>query len=192
MYVYCNRRRKRMKNKKEKPIDMYREERSLIPRQYKLLIMRPAFTCLLIGPPCLLGKIERSHDRPSLTPNALRARHGSFFSAPSSSPSSLHHVLRSFTLPPDRTRPDDAYMGMQEVVPRVAGPVSSLVPFDYRNLDQGTTDASPRRVDSSLVDRSLRDDPRATDWNLILRGFWTCWRSKEDLLMFGMVARLVL
>lgn len=65
-------------------------------------------------------------------------------------------------------------MGMQEVVPRVAGPVSRLVPFDYRNLDQETTDASPRRVDSSLVGRSLRDDPCATDWNLTLRGFWTC------------------
>jgi len=47
-------------------------------RQYKLLIMRPAFTCLLIGPPRLLGKIGRSHDRPSLTPNALRARQGTY------------------------------------------------------------------------------------------------------------------
>lgn len=51
--------------------------RALILRQYKLLIMRPAFMCLLIGPPRLLGKIDRSHDRPSLTPNALRARQGS-------------------------------------------------------------------------------------------------------------------
>lgn len=51
-----------------------RPESNLILQQYKLLIMRPAFTCLLIGPPCLLGKIDRSHDRPSLTPNALRAR----------------------------------------------------------------------------------------------------------------------
>lgn len=49
----------------------------LILRQYKLLIMRPAFMCLLIGPLRLLGKIDRSHDRPSLTPNALRARQGS-------------------------------------------------------------------------------------------------------------------
>ena len=59
-----------------------RMEKNLIPRQYKLLIMRPAFTCLLIGPPCLLGKIERSHDRPSLTPNAPRARHGPVLAAP--------------------------------------------------------------------------------------------------------------
>ena len=57
------------------------EKKNLIHRQYKLLIMRPAFTCLLIGPPCLLGKIERSHDRPSLTPNAPRARHDPVFAA---------------------------------------------------------------------------------------------------------------
>ena len=127
-----------------------RMEKNLIPRQYKLLIMRPAFTCLLIGPPCLLGKIERSHDRPSLTPNAPRARHGPVLAA-------LFLSLSLFLSPSFPARCRSLLRVYGHAGSRSTRRWTSFQPRLFWLSKSGSGDRL--FVDPSLVDRSLHDDP---------------------------------
>lgn len=140
--------------------------------------MRPAFTCLLIGPPCLLGKIDRSYDRPSLTPNALRARHGSFSSSSSSSPLRLSvDVAPRIPLSFNESR-------IWPCRKRSYGhPI--LWYLDYRSLDP--IDSVDRFLwDRFLLQFSIRgidDDGRgeledSSSW----RGEKNCWRYLFDAL----------